>query len=428
MHPMSGVAAWFVFALAFVFAPGAGNASAASVERSLRELSKVRTITKDLTLVVGPAEGVTLPAGAVLSARFSGRASSAIALGRTARSERLGAGSVVVGDEAPQLTLTLSDYARRSLRRARALVGELELTLDAGERTTVRRRVSVLPLAPPRCFGAAARDPLHPCVNPALRRTVLPTPQDALLAPNAPCTPIQRRAPFVCGFGTTTDPSRPAIALIGDSHASHWRAALAVMADRERWRGISIARSGCALSTVVNTTLTAIERGQCRRWNRQTTSWLLRHPEIGTVFVSQNAQAGSVRRLGAASGAAGYSAAWRLLPRSVRRIVVIRDVPHNVLGTSACVERVRRRGGRTAGACAVPRAQALPPDPAVIAATRLHSPRVRVVDLTRYFCSPSSCFPVVGGALVHKDQDHMTDLFATTLGPYLQRHVDRALP
>jgi hypothetical protein len=32
---------------------------------------------------------------------------------------------------------------------------------------------------------------------------------------------------------------------------------------------------------------------------------------------------------------------------------------------------------------------------------------------------------VVGGVLVHKDIDHITRLFATTLGPYLLRAYDR---
>ncbi len=41
-------------------------------------------------------------------------------------------------------------------------------------------------------------------------------------------------------------------------------------------------------------------------------------------------------------------------------------------------------------------------------------------------CGRRTCLPVVGGALVHKDETHLTRVFATTLGPYLLRHVDRA--
>jgi hypothetical protein len=73
----------------------------------------------------------------------------------------------------------------------------------------------------------------------------------------------------------------------------------------------------------------------------------------------------------------------------------------------------------------VPRAAALDPDAAVAAAQRLESSRVQVADLTRYFCDARRCYPVIGGALVHKDLHHMTAVFVTTLGPYLLNEVNR---
>ena len=118
----------------------------------------------------------------------------------------------------------------------------------------------------------------------------------------------------------------------------------------------------------------------------------------------------------------GYRNAWRRVPRSVRRIVVLRDTPRALPrgGTLECVEdamRSRRDAGRV---CALPRSRALRPDPAEVAA-RSEAPRVRTVDLTRYFCDARRCFAVVGGALVHRDVSHITTAFGTTLGPYLLR-------
>jgi hypothetical protein len=51
---------------------------------------------------------------------------------------------------------------------------------------------------------------------------------------------------------------------------------------------------------------------------------------------------------------------------------------------------------------------------------------VRAIDLTRFMCGRTRCFPVVGGVLVHKDIGHLTRVFSTTLGPYLLRAVDAA--
>ena len=60
----------------------------------------------------------------------------------------------------------------------------------------------------------------------------------------------------------------------------------------------------------------------------------------------------------------------------------------------------------------------------MIAAHRLKSKRVRVIDMSRFFCGRTRCYPVVGGALVYKDDQHMTEVFGATLGPYLQRAID----
>ncbi len=43
------------------------------------------------------------------------------------------------------------------------------------------------------------------------------------------------------------------------------------------------------------------------------------------------------------------------------------------------------------------------------------------IDLTRQFCDARWCYPVIGGALVHKDADHLTQVFGRTLGPFMDR-------
>jgi hypothetical protein len=104
---------------------------------------------------------------------------------------------------------------------------------------------------------------------------------------------------------------------------------------------------------------------------------------------------------------------------------VIRDTPKAATDTASCVQRAIARHRRAGLVCALPRRQVLDPDPAAVAALRMRSPRVRVVDLTDFICDPRRCHPVVGGALVYKDQHHLTAVFATTLAPYLLRRVER---
>lgn len=277
----------------------------------------------------------------------------------------------------------------------------------------------------PRCFGAAARDRAHPCTNPRLRLAVVPTPREAQILPNAPCTPIEPVL-NVCGFGVSAVQSTATVGLLGNSHAGHWRAALEVVARALQWQGISITRSSCPFMHAT-IDLPEPKRAECTRWNQGVVGWLHQHPEMGTVFVSDQPTPPLVARGRSVLAAQidGYIDAWHELPATVRHIVVIRDNPYSRVDTLACVERARARREPAGERCAVPRAQALKPDPAAIAAQRLHSPRVQVIDLTRFFCDSRLCYPVIGGALVYRDADHLTRVFAATLGPYLLREVRR---
>ncbi len=52
---------------------------------------------------------------------------------------------------------------------------------------------------------------------------------------------------------------------------------------------------------------------------------------------------------------------------------------------------------------------------------------MRKVDLTDYICGPRACPPVVGNVLVYRDDAHMTNTYAATLGPYLEAELAAAL-
>lgn len=284
----------------------------------------------------------------------------------------------------------------------------------------------------PRCFGAASRDPYAPCVNPALRLRVTPTPVGATGQTYAPCLQQVRRGLVnPCLFGTQRTHAVADIALVGDSHAGRWRAPLRIVAQRRRWRGISLTRSGCVF-TAGTPDLPGAAGPACRRWNLDVLRWLQEHPEVHTLFVSGRAHAEVRERPRESPFAArvrGALAAWRRLPASVTRIVVLRDVPIRPPGTAACIERALREREPPGPACASARAAVLAPDPeaAAVRALAARGGRARLVDLSPFFCSAARCFPVIGGALVDKDHDHMTVAFATSLAPFLDHRLDLAV-
>jgi hypothetical protein len=283
------------------------------------------------------------------------------------------------------------------------------------------------------CFGAASRDPLTHCADPSLRQTIFPAPADALLEPNAPCVPDGRSSLlYPCTFGVrraATGGATGTLALVGDSHASHWRAAVDVIAERKGLPAVSITRSRCPFinATVI---MPRPDRISCRSWNREVLAYLTSHREIRTLFVSQRSSAQFVRATGKdnlATQVAGYISLWRSLPATIENVVVIRDTPRGSTASTLCVQRAFAARRPAGSRCSRPRAQALHTDPAVVAARRMGSPRVHAIDLSNFFCGPRRCFPVVGGAFVYKDGDHISTVFARTLGPYLLRAYDAIL-
>jgi hypothetical protein len=281
--------------------------------------------------------------------------------------------------------------------------------------------------ATPRCFGDAARDPLKPCTNAKLRLSVTPMPEDAVLEASAACAPVTSKvAPARCLFGTPAARARRTVALIGDSHAVHWRAALQHVFKVHRWRGVTIYRSQCAF-TAARASLPEPDGAECEQFKRDTLAYLSAHPEIDTIFVSGNTGARVVVPSGQdrfETKTQGYMSAFTGLPASVRHVIVLRDPPHNRASTNACVARALERRKPPGTACQVPVATALAPDPAIEAAARLNTPRVRTIDLTPFMCDTANCFPVIGGALVHKDIGHLSTTFSTTLGPYVLRELN----
>jgi hypothetical protein len=282
------------------------------------------------------------------------------------------------------------------------------------------------------CFGAAARDPAHdPCQHPRPRRDVRPTPAQALLDPGPPCTSVERVGPVtVCGFGVAAVGSAGAVALVGDSHAAHWREAIEVVAQAERWHGVLLTFPGCPLSLALRN-LPDPQPAQCLAWSRAVIAWLGRHPEVHTLFVSEFATRSRVIVPPGgdpfAAEANGYAQAWNALPASIAHIVVLRDVPRMHARTSQCVEQAMVLRQLPDSVCAVRRTHGMRPDAAATAARRWSTNRVQLIDMTHFFCGRRKCYPVVGGALLYKDSHHLTSVYSATLGPFVLRKLQRLM-
>ena len=130
------------------------------------------------------------------------------------------------------------------------------------------------------------------------------------------------------------------------------------------------------------------------------------------MFVAARASADFTRDPG--EGAARRCAA---LPKSVRRIYVLRATPETFGPENACVSRRLRAQAHDRHHLRAPARHQAAPRPAARAA----GGRVKVLDFTKYMCGATKCPSVIGGVLVRKDGSHLTRAFAQTLGPFVLR-------
>ncbi|MFM8762655.1 MAG: SGNH hydrolase domain-containing protein [Solirubrobacterales bacterium] len=271
------------------------------------------------------------------------------------------------------------------------------------------------------CRGAAAMEAPRRCATKSF--SVSPNPAVEPPAQRGPTRNRQycrgglrkdRGLAGVCSLGAPASRATRHIAVMGDSHSAQWRPALDRVGRQKGWNLLSTTASACDFGGQ------ASPGRACVAWQEAVVKWLARHPEVDTVIVGQVAK----RDRGAP---ARYRRAWERLPSSVSRVIVLRDTPAARDDVRACVSRAVARRQAPGSACATRRSQAVRRDGAAVAAEAIGAPRAHAIDMSRYFCDPARCFPVIGGILVYADGSHMTPQFNLTLAPYLGSELARAL-
>jgi SGNH domain (fused to AT3 domains) len=231
---------------------------------------------------------------------------------------------------------------------------------------------------------------------------------------------------LTCSLGVTTARADKTVALIGDSHSAAWRPAIDAAANARHWNVISLVQGSCDYNIVTQDRGGYVDAVECRRWRLRIPSFLAARPSIHTVIFAEYSYEG--RGQSPAHEIAAYHQAWKLLPASIRQLVVIRDNPHGGVEYYKCIEAAQSRHAALGAACASPRTQVLEPDYAAAAAKSELGRKARVVDLSDTYCNRKVCFPVIGGALVYGENNHVTPTFNRTLAPTFLAALDKGDP
>jgi len=274
------------------------------------------------------------------------------------------------------------------------------------------------------CFGAASMNrgfaacPQDPAVAP------VPAPEAAKLD-KAVAYPDHcwSFAPFdkhpTCTYGT--GPVK--VALLGNSHAGHWLPALIELAQARHWTITTYLISQCAPSDTRQQFDTAAKSENCYQYGQ----WALRQISKGDydlIVTSNRLSVPSLHQSWAQSDKSarvGFRQYLRKLA-SAAPVVVLHDLPYPGRRVKNIPDCLAQNTGAVATCNGTPQSWSWY-YPFAAAAKGLRG--VSVIDLTRYFCTATTCPAVIGGVTVYFDGSHMTATYAKTLAPYLGKALDR---
>lgn len=294
--------------------------------------------------------------------------------------------------------------------------------VNAPAYTAGSRAIQELREDPPPCFGAASVLDAS-CATADFGDTILPAPGFAGIdrPQEEECfVQLTDARPVSCTFGSD-DPDAPRVALIGDSHAYQLLSTFQRIAEDEGWQLVTWFKGACPWNTTPLATPGAFGDA-CTQW-RQGVSDALAEADVDAVFTAAIAttpysSAGHASAYDAA--VAGYVEAWdEVLDRGIPVITVV-DNPVWETDPNKCLRT------RDQSECAGPRADLLTADDPLRGAAAQRD-AVTLLDFTDVFCDDDTCSPVVGGANVYRDQDHLTVTFADTLAPWYTEAIRERL-
>ncbi|HZW45393.1 MAG TPA: acyltransferase family protein [Dermatophilaceae bacterium] len=267
------------------------------------------------------------------------------------------------------------------------------------------------------CFGAPAMGNRATCPDVL---TGLPlaavTKSDSPWAPEPGCDPTSSDLSVLTCYWGTGKPSR-VVALVGDSHARHWRGALHRIAKAKNWQVIELLSEGCPATSARSIVFERRSRDGdlCRTWSTKATAELKAlHPDdiITSAFAQQNVFEPRD------SGPMGFEQVWRQW-LTFTRVTVLRDIP--TTANRSAPQCLAVNVGKQQ-LCSNPRSKVLIDDDMMRAARAMRH-EVNLVDLSDYFCDDSRCYAVIGGASVYYDYDHMSLQFSASLASPLLRQL-----
>lgn len=282
----------------------------------------------------------------------------------------------------------------------------------------------------PDCLGAASNAPDGvECINPDLAKVLLPSPDLAshdspsLMLPEfCQGTKASDSVPKPCNL--TGKKSQTKIAMIGDSHSAQFMAPMMALAEKNNWQVVSFSKGGCPLS-YAERTHDAVLKAACKKWVAAAVKQLTTEG-YDLVMTSQvsGVQWASGAKKQSTYAQDGLVKVWREINKAGVPVLVMKDNPRPIKAVLTCIQKNKFDNF---AACQNLKKKAMLFDPQPAAVAKLNSSLTHLVDYTDVYCDATKCDAVIGGVIVNRDENHLTNTFAKTLAPYIELEIYQLL-
>ena len=235
------------------------------------------------------------------------------------------------------------------------------------------------------------------------------------------CLAFERvTTPPECVYGVKG--STVTIALVGDSHASHWFPAIEAIALERGWRLLTFVKVSCSFTTLPQRNL-ALKRAyrECTTFNEATVARLSEIKPALTIIVNRRtfrpiAEGVTPTIVGAAFG--------EMVARLPGTTAILVDTPDPGRDVPACLSK----HPSDIRACLFTQDDADNREIGVAERVAAEASGATLIDLTSEICAAWPCSPIAKNVLIYRDEDHMTETFSRTLATPLGVEIAKLLP
>jgi peptidoglycan/LPS O-acetylase OafA/YrhL len=223
-----------------------------------------------------------------------------------------------------------------------------------------------------------------------------------------------------CDFGVV---SGQRVVLFGDSHAIQWFDAIEKIAMRRGWLLTTVVKSGCPAASI------HLSHG-CSAWREAAFGRIAAmKPSLVIIanssgYVMPDRSTGEPRSSLTEWGSALRSTLARVASNRTR-VALIRDTPRPGFDVPTCLAR-KVRNPWLPGTCDIPRSSALLPALYEAESEAMRGMAMSLIDMNTTLCDGGRCATVTReGAVMYRDDNHLTGSFAASLAPMLERQLAR---